>query len=281
MAEIKVAGNETIQYIVIQMGNEQYGIDIKYIDNIVRVQRATRVPKVAPYIRGVINLRGEVIPIMNLRKKMDLPEVEDTKNTRIIIVKLEQLGVIGLIVDEIKEEAYRTIKYLNSIGARTIMLTGDNEKIALHVAKELGLTEFSANLLPVDKVLKVDAILGEKKDNELLCFVGDGINDAPVLMKSDIGISMGGVGSDAAIEASDIVLMHDDLGSIEVAKKIALKTMRIVYENIVFALLIKIVILVLSALGITNMWIAVFGDVGVAILCILNAMRANTKEYKE
>ena len=129
--------------------------------------------------------------------------------------------------------------------------------------------------------MKVDAILGEKKDNELLCFVGDGINDAPVLMKSDIGISMGGVGSDAAIEASDIVLMHDDLGSIEVAKKIALKTMRIVYENIVFALLIKIVILVLSALGITNMWIAVFGDVGVAILCILNAMRANTKEYKE
>ena len=160
------------------------------------------------------------------------------------------------------------------------MLTGDNEKIALHVAKELGLKEFSANLLPVDKVLKVDAILGEKKDNELLCFVGDGINDAPVLMKSDIGISMGGVGSDAAIEASDIVLMHDDLGSIEVAKKIALKTMRIVYENIVFALLIKIVVLVLSALGITNMWIAVFGDVGVAILCILNAMRANTKEYK-
>jgi Cd2+/Zn2+-exporting ATPase len=118
------------------------------------------------------------------------------------------------------------------------------------------------------------------KDNELLCFVGDGINDAPVLMKSDIGISMGGVGSDAAIEASDIVLMHDDLGSIEVAKKIARKTMRIVYENIAFALFIKIVILVLSALGITNMWIAVFGDVGVAILCILNAMRANTKDYK-
>ena len=134
--------------------------------------------------------------------------------------------------------------------------------------------------MPVDKVLKVDAILGEKKDNELLCFVGDGINDAPVLMKSDIGISMGGVGSDAAIEASDIVLMHDDLGSIEVAKKIAKKTMRIVYENIAFALFVKIVILVLSALGITNMWIAVFGDVGVAILCILNAMRANTKEYK-
>ena len=103
MAEIKVVGNETIQYVVIQMGNEQYGIDIKYIDNIVRVQRATRVPKVASYIRGVINLRGEVIPIMSLRKKMELPDVEDTKNTRIIIVKLEQLGVIGLIVDEIKE----------------------------------------------------------------------------------------------------------------------------------------------------------------------------------
>jgi len=234
--------------------------------------------------KGVVAKKDENIILCGNHKLMEeynIPALEIDNIGTIVHVAYnnEYLGYI-VIADEIKEEAYTTIKYLNSIGARTIMLTGDNEKIALHVAKELGLTEFNANLLPVDKVLKVDAILGEKKDNELLCFVGDGINDAPVLMKSDIGISMGGVGSDAAIEASDIVLMHDDLGSIEVAKKIARKTMRIVYENIVFALFIKIVILVLSALGITNMWIAVFGDVGVAILCILNAMRANTKEYK-
>lgn len=235
--------------------------------------------------KGVVAKKDKNIILCGNHKLMEeynIPAVEiDSIGTVVHVAHNNEYFGYIVIVDEIKEEAYRTIKYLNSIGARTIMLTGDNEKIALHVAKELGLKEFSANLLPVDKVLKVDAILGEKKDNELLCFVGDGINDAPVLMKSDIGISMGGVGSDAAIEASDIVLMHDDLGSIEVAKKIALKTMRIVYENIVFALLIKIVILVLSALGITNMWIAVFGDVGVAILCILNAMRANTKEYKE
>jgi Cd2+/Zn2+-exporting ATPase len=234
--------------------------------------------------KGVVAKRDEDIILCGNHKLMEeynisALEIDNIGTVVHVAYNNEYLGYI-VIADEIKEEAYTTIKYLNSIGARTIMLTGDNEKIALHVAKELGLTEFNANLLPVDKVLKVDAILEKKKDNELLCFVGDGINDAPVLMKSDIGISMGGVGSDAAIEASDIVLMHDDLGSIEVAKKIARKTMRIVYENIAFALFVKIVILVLSALGITNMWIAVFGDVGVAILCILNAMRANTKDYK-
>ena len=189
---------------------------------------------------------------------------------------------VGYIVisDEIKHEAYETIKYLNSIGARTIMLTGDNERIARHVADSLGLTEFKSNLLPQNKVEEVDKLLASLKDNELLCFVGDGINDAPVLMKSDIGISMGGVGSDAAIEASDIVLMHDDLRGIAKAKRIAKKTMRIVFENIIFALFVKVIILVLSAIGITNMWVAVFGDVGVAILCILNAMRCNVKKIE-
>ena len=132
-----------------------------------------------------------------------------------------------------------------------------------------------------NKVEEVDKLLNSKNQEDVLCFVGDGINDAPVLMKSDIGIAMGGVGSDAAIEASDIVLMHDDLRSIGVAKRIAKKTMMIVYENIIFALAIKIIILILSALGITNMWIAVFGDVGVAVIAILNAMRANIKKKEE
>ena len=148
MAEMKVVGNETIQYIVIQMGNEQYGIDIKYIDNIVRVQRATRVPKVAPYIRGVINLRGEVIPIMSLRKKMELPDVEDTKNTRIIIVKLEQLGVIGLIVDEIKE-----VVTLNVDEIEKVSYDKDEKNLFL-----LGVGKHEGNLI---SLLDLNAVVAE------------------------------------------------------------------------------------------------------------------------
>ena len=123
-------------------------------------------------------------------------------------------------------------------------------------------------------------MLAEKGKNDVLCFVGDGINDAPVLMRSDVGIAMGGVGSDAAIEASDVVLMDDNLSNIGVAKKIARKAMRIVYENIIFALGVKLIILFLSAFGITNMWFAVFGDVGVAVIAILNAIRASRKVKK-
>lgn len=235
--------------------------------------------------KGILASKDNDIILCGNNKLMDeynitYPSVDSIGTIVYVAKNMEYVGYI-VISDEIKPEAYKAIKYLNSIGARTIMLTGDNEKIAYHVSKSLGLTEFKANLLPQGKVEEVDKILLSKRDNELLCFIGDGINDAPVLMKSDIGISMGGVGSDAAIEASDIVLMHDDLSSIAVAKRISKKTMKIVFENIVFALFVKIVILALSAFGITNMWVAVFGDVGVAILCILNAMRARVKEYKE
>ncbi len=208
---------------------------------------------------------------------IDYQKSEDLGTIVYVAKNNEFIGYI-VIEDEIKEDAKETIDYLNSINAKTIMLTGDNEKIASNVASKLGLTTYKASLLPQNKVEELDKILSEKKDKELVAFVGDGINDAPSLVKSDIGISMGGVGSDAAIEASDIVLMHDDLKSIVTAKKVARKTMRIVFENIFFALGIKIVILVLSALGITNMWIAVFGDVGVAVLAILNAMRVNSKK---
>lgn len=190
----------------------------------------------------------------------------------------EFIGYI-IINDEIKENSANTINYLNSINANTIMLTGDNDNIAKNVSEKLNIKQYRANLLPQDKVNELDKILNNKKENELVCFIGDGINDAPVLMKADIGIAMGGVGSDAAIEASDIVLMHDDLESIGLAKRIAKKTMRIVYENIIFALTIKVLILVFAALGYANMWISVFGDVGVAIIAILNAMRANSNKY--
>ena len=189
---------------------------------------------------------------------------------------LEYVGYI-LIQDEIKEEVKDVISSLNKMGNKTIMLTGDNESIAKNIASEIGISEYRANLLPNNKVNEVEKLLDNKDKNELLCFVGDGINDAPVLMRSDIGIAMGGVGSDAAIEASDIVIMDDNLNGLLIGKKIARKTMRIVFENIIFALLVKFTILILSAFGITNMWLAVFGDVGVAIIAILNAIRVNSK----
>lgn len=179
-----------------------------------------------------------------------------------------------VISDQLKEETPSVIEKLNQMGARTVMLTGDNEDVASAVAKSAGVSEYKSSLLPDDKVAEVEKLLENKKSKDLLCFTGDGINDAPVLMRSDIGVAMGGVGSDAAIEAADIVLMKDELSGLPIAKKIAKKTMRIVYENIIFSLLVKAAILILSALGITNMWVAVFGDVGVAVLAILNAMRA-------
>ena len=186
-----------------------------------------------------------------------------------------------LIADQIKEEAAPMVRELTDMGCETVMLTGDNDAIASRVAAQIGVTSYKASLLPQDKVTEVEKMLAAKKDSDVLCFVGDGINDAPVLMRSDIGIAMGGVGSDAAIEAADIVLMHDQLKGISLAKRIARKTMAIVKENIVFSLVIKIAILALSALGITNMWFAVFGDVGVAVLAILNAMRVNSNYHKK
>lgn len=188
----------------------------------------------------------------------------------------EYIGAI-IIKDEIKEDAEVVLPALKAEKARLVMLTGDNNAIAENVANHLNIDEYKANLLPQDKVQEIEDIMKNKNDKDVLCFLGDGINDAPSLMRADIGIAMGGVGADAAIEASDIVLMKDDLHGLIAAKKIAHKTMRIVKENIILALSIKILILILSALGITNMWVAIFGDVGVALIAILNAIRANSK----
>ena len=152
------------------------------------------------------------------------------------------------------------------------MLTGDRDEVARAVAASLGIDEVHAELLPSDKVAKVEELLDTARGN--LAFVGDGINDAPVLTRADVGIAMGAMGSDAAIEAADIVLMDDKPSNIARAIRIARKTMRIVYQNIVFAIGVKILILLLAAVGLANMWLAVFGDVGVAVIAILNAMRA-------
>jgi len=197
------------------------------------------------------------------------------KSGTIIYVAKNQI-YLGYIVikDEIKENSKEVISYLRNQNIKTIMLTGDNEEVAKEVALELGLTSYKSSLLPQDKVEELDKILNNKKPNELIAYVGDGINDAPSLARSDIGISMGAVGSDAAIEASDIVLLNDDLKSLLFAKKIAKKTMTIVKENIYFAIIVKIAILILSAFGFVSIWLAVFGDVGVALLCVLNSLRS-------
>lgn len=180
-----------------------------------------------------------------------------------------------IIADVIKEDATKTIADLHKAGVKkTIMLTGDRKEVAENVAKTLGIDEFHAQLLPQDKVEAVEKLLDSTSEKGKLVFVGDGINDAPVLMRADIGVAMGAMGSDAAIEAADVVLMDDKPSNIAVAIKIARHTMRIVWENIIFALAVKFGVLILAALGIANMWLAVFADVGVAILAILNAMRA-------
>lgn len=180
-----------------------------------------------------------------------------------------------VISDTVKPDAKEAILALKNNGVRkTVMLTGDNKKNGEAVAAELGLDEAKTQLLPDEKVAAVEELLQQKPDKRTLAFVGDGINDAPVLARADVGIAMGALGSDAAIEAADIVLMDDRLTGLSKAMRISRKTMRIVHQNIVFSLLVKLAVLVLGALGLANMWFAVFADVGVMILAILNAMRA-------
>ena len=182
-----------------------------------------------------------------------------------------------VIADVVKDDARAAIDALHDCGVRrTVMLTGDRAEVAAAVAEQLGIDEHHAQLLPGDKVEQVERLLASEGEKRKLAFVGDGINDAPVLTRADVGIAMGAMGSDAAIEAADVVLMDDKPSNIARAIRVASKTMGIVWQNIVFALAVKLLILVFAALGLANMWLAVFGDVGVAIIAILNAMRAMT-----
>lgn len=201
----------------------------------------------------------------------------DTQELGTIVHVAKDNTYVGYIVidDEIKETSKQAIIDLKACGIkRTVMLSGDRREVGEHVASVLGLDEVYMQLLPADKVEKVEALLAQEEPHQKLAFVGDGINDAPVLARADIGVAMGGVGSDAAIEAADVVLMKDDPRSLATAIRISKKTMRILWQNIVFSLGIKIVILLLSAFGIANMWMGVFADVGVTLLAILNSMRA-------
>ena len=180
-----------------------------------------------------------------------------------------------VIADKLKPDAAKAISELKAVGVKkTVMLTGDSEAVAKEVADSVHLDEYHAGLLPADKVCRVEALLAEQKENENLAFVGDGINDAPVLMRADIGIAMGALGSDAAIEAADVVLMDDKPSKIALAIRASRKTMKIARENTTFAIVVKVGILILAAMGIAPMWIAVFGDVGVMIIDVLNATRA-------
>ena len=179
-----------------------------------------------------------------------------------------------VISDEVKEDAKAAVQALKAQGVKkTVMLTGDSRPVGESVAKELELDEACTELLPADKVEQVERLLKEKSQNGKLVFVGDGINDAPVLSRADIGIAMGAMGSDAAIEAADIVLMDDKPSKIATAIRLSKKTLRIVRQNIIFALVVKAAVLLLGALGIATMWEAVFADVGVSVIAILNAMR--------
>ena len=221
---------------------------------------------------------GHTVAVGNRRlmEKLGLAPVQPQQAGTVVFVAVDgaYAGWI-LLGDVVKEHAQAAIRGLKAEGvAKTVMLTGDAEAAARQVADSLGVDEMHSQLLPADKVQWVERLLAERKDGRLLAFVGDGINDAPVLARADIGIAMGALGSDAAIEAADVVLMDDDPAKIALAMRIARRTLRIVYENIVFALAVKAVCLVLGAMGIANMWLAIGADVGVMVLAVLNDTRA-------
>lgn len=227
-------------------------------------------------VKAVIDGKEVAVGNDKLMKKLGVSYEESNEIGTIVHVAIDgkYAGNI-LISDQSKPTSAEAIKSLKKAGVRkTVMLTGDRRNVAEHVAKELGLTEYYAELLPADKVTSVEKLLAEQGSHDKLAFVGDGINDAPVLSRADIGIAMGAMGSDAAIEAADIVLMDDDPMKIVKAIKIARKCIRIVYENIYFAIGIKVICLILGALGIANMWAAIFADVGVMVIAVLNAIRA-------
>ena len=221
---------------------------------------------------------GKAVAAGNARlmAKLDLTAPEVTEPGTIVHVAIEgKYAGYLLIADVVKPHSAAAIQGLKAAGVRkTVMLTGDAEPVAKAVAAQLGLDEYHAGLLPGDKVDQIEKLIAEKQPKENLAFVGDGINDAPVLSRADVGIAMGALGSDAAIEAADVVLMDDDPAKIALAMKIARRTLRIVYQNIVFALAIKFACLILGALGLASMWTAIFADVGVMVLAVLNATRA-------
>lgn len=230
-----------------------------------------------------VNVNGKEVLVGNTKlmisENIQYTDVDTLGTVVHVAIDKKYAGSI-IISDEVKEDSAKTIKELKALGVRkTVMLTGDLKKVADNIGKELGLDKVYSELLPADKVEKVESLEAQKSHKGKIVFVGDGINDAPVLARADIGIAMGGLGSDAAIEAADVVIMTDEPHKVASAIKIAKRTRNIVSQNIVFALGVKAIFLVLGALGLASMWAAVFADMGVALIAVVNAMRAlNTKK---
>ena len=228
--------------------------------------------------KGVFSIVDKRKVLVGNKKLMDKYKIDFKESSEVgtvIYVAIDKKFVGSIVIaDKIKDDSYKAVKLFKKNNVeRIIMLTGDLENISKDVANKLNLDEYYAELLPQDKVSLVEKFIRQKSSNGKLVFIGDGINDAPVLALADIGIAMGGLGSDAAIEASDVVIMTDEVSKLASCIEISKKTMRIVKENIIFAISVKILVLILSALGIASMWAAVFADVGVSVLAILNALR--------
>lgn len=243
----------------------------------VDVNKVAQAEEIAGHgIQALVEGRKVLVGNGKLMKKMGIPFVEATSSGTVVYVACDGLFLGSIVIaDSIKDGAKEAIRKMKQVGVkRCVMLTGDRKEAAQAVADELGMDEVYAELLPGDKVGRVEELLAKQPEKSRLAFVGDGINDAPVLTRADIGIAMGSMGSDAAIEAADVVLMDDDIRKIASVVKIARKTLNIVKQNIVFALGVKALVLIMGALGAANMWEAVFADVGVSVIAILNSMRA-------
>ncbi|MBQ2195929.1 MAG: HAD-IC family P-type ATPase, partial [Prevotella sp.] len=230
-------------------------------------------------IQGRVGKQLVCVGNVRMMEKAGVTSLASTHPSGVIVHVAVDGTYAGYIVinDKIREESADAIRQLQRLGIeRTVMLTGDRKEPSEYVARQLQLNEYHAELLPTDKVSIVSQLLGDKSAGSYLAFVGDGINDAPVLARADVGIAMGGLGSDAAIEAADVVLMDDNPTKIALAIRIARRTLAIARQNVWFAIGIKIAVLILAALGLATMWMAVFADVGITVLAVLNAMRALT-----
>jgi Cd2+/Zn2+-exporting ATPase len=266
--EIAALGEGYSTHPIAQSIKEEYAKDID-------LGRVFEQQEVAGHgLKAIIDGKEALIGNSKLMKQGDIAYIENSSTGTVIYVSYDGIFIGSIVIaDSIKEGASEAIKGIKKVGvSKTVMLTGDRKEVAESVANELGIDEVKYELLPADKVSNVEKLIEEA--NGKLGFVGDGINDAPVLMRADVGIAMGSLGSDAAIEAADIVIMDDDIRKISTVVRIARKTLVIVKQNVVFAIGVKVLVLVLGALGVANLWEAVFADVGVAVIAILNSMRA-------
>lgn len=271
--------DELLYYAAYAESGSSHPISIslkKAYDKKLELERVTGIEEVAGHgVTAVVDGRKTAAGNVKLMKKVGAAVTSEHDDGTAVYVAIDGVyaGCIT-ISDVVKPTSKEAISGLKSAGIRTVMLTGDTARTAQFVGTELGIDEIHSELLPADKVAQVERLLGEKGAKEKLAFVGDGINDAPVLSRADIGVAMGALGSDAAIEAADVVLMDDDPAKLALAMRISTKTLKIVRQNIAFALAVKFACLILVALGIANMWVAIFADVGVMVLAVLNATRA-------